>query len=85
MIQHAGLIITEEEADSVLTGFTLTNGSSNKGGGIRCIKAHPTVSNLIITFNHANEHGGAVYCRYSSPVITNCIMAKNTADRGAAT
>jgi len=72
-----------ENASSVLSGFTITNGSSgssNFGGGIFCYESSPTISHCIITGNSANLNGGGIHCRYSSsPRISYCKITGNSA------
>ena len=65
----------EEGENSILTGFTLTNGSGSQdierdicGGGIHCLRASPTLKHLIIRGN-STEFGGGVFFQYSSPKL----------------
>lgn len=73
--------ICQEGPDSVLDGFTITNG----GGGIHCSSTSPTITNNIISGNYA-WHGAGIYCdglsSPSSPIITNNIIANNKAIEG---
>lgn len=81
-----------ESRNSVLDGFTLTNGtgkyeplqSNYLGGGIYCDYSSPTIINNIIRRNFASESvsgsGGGIYCWGSSPFIANNIIMNNTAD-----
>ena len=67
---------------SIVSGFSITNGNANSGGGIRCSNDYnesPTFTNCIIYGNTA-EYGGGIYC--SSTIITNCIIYGNTAEYG---
>ena len=84
---QAGSVVTfqsSEDADSVLDGFTLTNGSGhsngnyNFGGGISCDSSSPTISNNTISGNTAN-YGGGVSCGYGSPTIANNTFSGNKA------
>ena len=70
-------------SDTVLSGFTITNGYANYGGGICCLdNSRPVITNCIITGNSADD-GGGIYCfNGSNPVITNCVIAGNSADYG---
>ena len=69
-----------ETETSVLSGFTIQNGNANKGGGIYCDNASPTIADCTITGNSSNWHGGGgIWCEYSSPTITNCTIEGNTA------
>ncbi|MGA1869824.1 MAG: right-handed parallel beta-helix repeat-containing protein [bacterium] len=78
----AGSVVTfgrEERSDSVLSGFTIKNGSAVKGGGIYCSSSSPTISNCTISGNSA-EGGGGIYCYSSSPTISNCTISGNSSE-----
>jgi parallel beta-helix repeat protein len=63
-----------EDANSILSGFTITNASN----AIRCSGSSPTITNCIITKN-ASPVNGAIYCSGNgSPIITNCTITSNT-------
>ena len=65
---------------SVLAGFSLTGGSANYGGGIRCDGAEPTITDCTISNNTADNSGGGLYCNYfSDPRITDCTISNNKA------
>jgi len=79
-----------EDANSVLDGFTITNGCAYSGGAIRCLySSSPTITNCIIRGNVAPfepdfpwyfaQDGGGIYCYESSATITNCHFLGNTA------
>ena len=65
-----------EDENSVLDGFTITNGDAREGGGILCTESSsPTIRNCTIN----NNTGGGIYCEYySNPTITNCTINNNT-------
>jgi len=77
-------LINGEGLDSVLDGFTITNGSGatltgyTRGGGIYCANSSsPTIINNTISGNVAG-FGGGIYCReQSSPTITNNTISEN--------
>lgn len=71
-----------EEPNSVLDGFTITNGSAIRGGGMYCQNSSPTITNCQFIGNTANNSGGGIYCQNSSPMITNCIFSNNSAQGG---
>lgn len=85
-----GSVVTfdsKEDANSMLTGFTITRGSQ----GISCRKASPTISNCVITRNGnqsrgakaKKSRGGGMYnTRGSSPRVTSCFFVGNTAVEG---
>jgi len=88
---YASVVIfgSDEKEDSVLDGFTLTNGSSTyvasteRGGGICCFSnsgdaTAPTIINNIITGNRADV-GGGIACYRSSPTIKNNVISVNSA------
>ncbi len=71
-----------EDANSVVSGFTITNGYvyNNNGGGIYCIGSSPTIEHCIISDNSAfgwesgycfgetggDAYGGGLYCTSNS-------------------
>src|SRR5438105_6828191 len=74
----AGSVVTftsNEGTNSVLSGFTITNGlgsdnGNGNGGGINIYSASPTVKGNVITNNHAgNGDGGGISVTDSSAVI----------------
>jgi len=77
-----------EHADSVLDGFTITNGNvfgrdwrNYCGAGIYCgHESSPTIRNNTISGNRAHD-GGGIYCS-GSPTITDNIITENTAVDG---
>lgn len=64
---------TGEGVNSVLSGFTITNGSAS---GIHCTAA-PTITNCIITYNTSGGEGGGISCSGQNPTISNCIISYN--------
>jgi parallel beta-helix repeat protein len=82
-----------EDANSILTGFTITNSR----GAIRCqissptiknctisnngsgisCSGSPTITNCIITGN-SGVQGGGISCSWDNPVITNCTISNNS-------
>jgi predicted outer membrane repeat protein len=70
----------KETADSILDGFTITNGHADSGGAIYCGgTSSPTLKNCIFTRNSAEREGGGLYNLRGNPVVTNCIFTKNSA------
>jgi len=75
-----------EGTDSVLVGFTLTNGKgvgypNYTGGGITCANSSsPTITNNIVAGNEAVYGGGIDCTSSSSPTISNNNISWNTAD-----
>jgi hypothetical protein len=78
---HRGFLFNSgEEANSVLTGLTITNGYAKYGGGISCEASRPTILNCIIRVCTADNSGGGIYSGCSDPIVRNCIIERN---RGA--
>ena len=83
---QAGSVVTfenEEDTTTVLTGFTIQNGSAADGGGIYCTNnSSPKLTNVIIISNTA-DYGGGIYCNNNSnPTFTNVTISGNTAEEG---
>jgi hypothetical protein len=79
---HRGfLFYNGEDSNSILDGFTITNGYDPvSGGGIVCSSVSPTIRNCIITNNRAGDDGGGIMCHVASPTIRNCIITRNIAE-----
>ncbi len=74
----------EEDEASILSGFTITDGNTEFGGGVYTNNSAPSLNNLIITNNRASERGGGIYCTNgSSASLSNSIVESNRANRGA--
>jgi concanavalin A-like lectin/glucanase superfamily protein/parallel beta helix pectate lyase-like protein len=72
--------VSGEGRDSVLDGFTIVNGDSNTGGGIKVDGGcSPTIENCIIKDCQA-DYGGGIYCGAGSDaLIRNCRIINNKA------
>ncbi len=96
---HRGFrFICGEDANSIINGFTITNGfaqceelypppidgCTDQGGAIYCgWYSSPTISNCIISGNRSSMWGGGIACHYeSSPTVSNCIFIGNWAYNG---
>jgi M6 family metalloprotease-like protein len=66
-------------ASTVIDGFTIRNGSAERGGGIHAADyASPVISNNRITGNRASS-GAGIYCfDYGSPTILNNVIIGNS-------
>jgi len=81
-----------ETNESVLQGFTITNGMARRGidefggGAIACTEgSDPTIANCRLTGNQSvNDGGGAIFCENSNPRIVECEMTLNTSNGGGA-
>lgn len=67
---------TGEPRGALLTGFTLTNGNSSDGAGVRIWNASPTLRGNIITGNRGCT-GVGVYSYFSSPRIEGNTISRN--------
>ena len=83
---NGSVIIFEngEDSTAVLTGFTITNGNTSFGGGIRCFYSSPSLDNVMITGNLANYYGGGggIYCSGSSLTLEYVTISNNSARTG---
>lgn len=71
---------SNETSASLVRGFTITGGVTERGGGIACLQASPAIVNCRIIGNVATDDGGGVHCMgFSSPAFVNCLFAGNTA------
>jgi len=80
--QGAGSVVAlanGEGADTVLDGFTLTNGNSFYGGGIYCMNATSVIRNNVFKNNTATSRGGGIYCRGSDLTLFNNLFFGNQA------
>ncbi|MEW5800562.1 MAG: right-handed parallel beta-helix repeat-containing protein [bacterium] len=82
---QAGSVVTfssEEEASSVLSGFTVRNGAAVAGGGIYCENSSPRITNCTISGNSTSYGGAGIFCEKSSPSIENCVVYGNSGGWG---
>ena len=86
---QAGSVVTfenNEDSITLLSGFTIINGSSFYGGGIYCENSIPTLEDLRIVGNVCNGFwgspgkGGGIFFKSSSPVLTNLIIQDYSAN-----
>lgn len=71
-----------EGRDSVLEGFSLSNGLAWDGGGIACQNSSPTISANTISRNGAYFGGGGIKCENSSPLISGNDISNNWSSDG---
>jgi parallel beta-helix repeat protein len=86
---HSNIVVTFNSGEtslSVLSGFTVTNGSPgfnpfSDGGGILISGAAPTITGNIITNNTSSFEGGGISVQNNgSPRIINNTISNNTAN-----
>jgi len=82
--RHRGFFFhSGESADSALQGFSIKNGSADKGGGVFCEGSSPTISDCIITRCKVDAgmggRGAGIYCYQSETVIRDCVLSENIA------
>jgi parallel beta-helix repeat protein len=77
------VFMTNDGAGSVLSGFTLQNGTSTlNGGGIYISGASATVKGNVVQSNSAGNFGGGIEINSGSPLIQGNIIRKNSASFG---
>ncbi|MHC4527065.1 MAG: right-handed parallel beta-helix repeat-containing protein, partial [Planctomycetota bacterium] len=67
-----------EDANSVLRGFTITDGFHTQGGAIACEASSPTIGDCTFYANRA-QSGGAMSISASSPILSSCLFQENLA------
>jgi hypothetical protein len=84
--KNQGTVVTftnGEGPDSVLEGFTLTQGMGTVvspyrfGGGVYCFFSSPTLRHNIICGNGPVDRGGGIFLNSSSPVLVNNLIYDN--------
>ncbi len=85
--RHRGFYFhSGEDANSVVSGFTITNGYGwIGGGGILCEQSGPTIENCRFESNRGYDCGGGIYnADQSSPTIRSCTFYENQSGWGGA-
>ena len=79
-----------ETASARLCGFTITNGLASgawqRGGGVCCDHASPTLDHLIVSGNRASgttAEGGGIYLQVSYASVRHVVSRGNHADHSA--
>jgi hypothetical protein len=62
--------------------ITITGGSAGNGGGILCEDSNPSILNVTLTNNEANDYGGGIFCLSSNPTLRNVSISFNAARWG---
>ncbi len=74
---------SNERADSVVTGFTITGGYAVEGGAVSCSFAGPTLTHCAFIGNTAGDKGGGMYSGSGcSSTLTDCEFIANAAKDG---
>ncbi len=93
--QNAYSVVTAppgNDPTTILDGFTITGGAATatsggtgsrnrSGGGLFVTSAAPTLRNLVLIGNHANQRGGGAYLFNSDAIIDGCTFHHNQADQ----
>jgi predicted outer membrane repeat protein len=71
--------ISGEGSDTVLEGFTITQGYAviGNGGGLLNVASSPTVINCTFSLNDADFNGGGMCNDNSSPTVIGCTFDSN--------
>jgi hypothetical protein len=79
-----GSVVTSTgcDANTILDGFTLTNGNATNGGGMYNENGSPVIANCIFSGNFAAT-GGGIYNNSADARITNCVFQDNLTKDGA--
>lgn len=85
---QAGSVVTFsscEGRETVLSGFTITNGNTGAGAGICCTHSSPTLRENVVTSNSASGWGGGLCCQsQAAPLVEDNTFFGNSAYQGGA-
>jgi predicted outer membrane repeat protein len=71
------------DSTTIIRGFTIQNGNAIKGGGIFCDNSSPSLENVTLACNSANNRGGGINFRNSpNPRLVNITITGNNAGHG---
>jgi predicted outer membrane repeat protein len=72
-----------ESGKTLIEGFTIRNGSNDKGGGIVCEGSSPVIRFCVFQDNIASQWGGGAYCiDGGNPTFQSCTFERNSANNG---
>jgi hypothetical protein len=77
---QSGSVVTfagTETADCGLSGFTITDGSAEYGGGVYNPGASVLLANCTFSSNYAVYRGGGIYNEGCSPILMECAFEGN--------
>jgi len=69
-----------ENSSSIVSGFTIKNGYTTRGGSIYSHSCSPQIIGCNIVNNSADNYGGAIYIYSGSPTISKCTIKHNLVD-----
>jgi len=72
--------VSGEDPDTILKGFTLRNGKSERGGGILCLGSSPLIINCFLRDNTVDVEGGGIYDDGGGMGMIRCLFSGNTSD-----
>ncbi len=79
----SGSVVTfnhNEGPESIIAGFSITNGLAANGGGLFISQSSPTIKNCLISGNLADGNGGGMVCYFTSrPLLLNTTLSGNSA------
>ncbi len=75
-----------ETTSTIISGFTITEGSGSQGGGIKCLGSSPKIENCHIINNYAGQGGGIAFLGSNADMaeVVNCVLQNNEATFGGA-
>jgi len=78
---HRGFYFhSAEDGNSIVSGFTVTNGQASEGGAIYCSSSSPVIAGCRLKLNSA-DYGAGLYvenCNSPGPLMKNCIVSQNS-------
>lgn len=79
-VDRAFVVMDGEDSTSVISGFTITNGSGGNGGCISVSGAAAIIENCIISNSTASMNGGGIHYGYAPTrgYIRNCVFFGNS-------
>jgi parallel beta-helix repeat protein/predicted outer membrane repeat protein len=74
------LLFCYNDSGFSIDSLTFRGGYGQYGGAIRLEEgSSPTITNVLVTENHATKTGGGIYCKKSSPYIYDATISHNFA------
>lgn len=72
-----GVIFVNNFSKLLIANCSISNNSSEKGGGVYCKDSNITLIKNIINYNNYTSSGGGIYCYGGNPVIIENIISHN--------